>query len=174
MGVKTVVAFPTEGQIGVVNGTSLSAPVITGMAACLIQAFPEVPAMEIFNTIEKSAHLFSHPDYDYGYGVPDFQLAYEILDLKYKNEYDLLKLLELYPNPGQEGVTVCFYSKEDGPITININNIFGQQVFSQEYHAEPKSVNKLWIDFTSFSRSGIYFLSITNGHLKVTKKIVKF
>lgn len=51
-------------------GTSLSAPVITGFAACLIQANPKLSSRKIKEIIEKSAHLYPYGNNYVGYGVP--------------------------------------------------------------------------------------------------------
>ncbi|TAH10044.1 MAG: peptidase S8 [Runella slithyformis] len=51
-------------------GTSLSAPVITGFAACLMQANPALTNREIRAIIEKSAHLYPYGNNYVGYGVP--------------------------------------------------------------------------------------------------------
>ncbi len=51
-------------------GTSLSAPVITGFAACLLQANPNLTNKELIGIIEKSAHLYPFGNNFVGYGVP--------------------------------------------------------------------------------------------------------
>jgi len=51
-------------------GTSLSAPVITGFAACLLQANPKLTNKELINVIERSAHLYPYGNNFVGYGVP--------------------------------------------------------------------------------------------------------
>ncbi|MCE7043366.1 S8 family serine peptidase [Dyadobacter sp. CY312] len=51
-------------------GTSLSAPVITGFAACLLQANPKLTNKELIDVIEKSAHLYPYGNNYVGYGVP--------------------------------------------------------------------------------------------------------
>ncbi|MFN4144940.1 MAG: S8 family serine peptidase [Runella sp.] len=51
-------------------GTSLSAPVITGFAACLMQADPSLSNKQIMEIIEKSAHLYPYGNNYVGYGVP--------------------------------------------------------------------------------------------------------
>ncbi|GGB91414.1 S8 family serine peptidase [Dyadobacter sediminis] len=51
-------------------GTSLSAPVITGFAACLLQANPNLTNKELLSLIEKSAHLYPYGNNYVGYGVP--------------------------------------------------------------------------------------------------------
>jgi len=51
-------------------GTSLSAPVITGFAACLMEANPTLSNKELMSLIEKSAHLYPYGNNYVGYGVP--------------------------------------------------------------------------------------------------------
>ena len=51
-------------------GTSLSAPVITGFAACIMQANPTLTNKQIISIIEKSAHLYPYGNNFIGYGVP--------------------------------------------------------------------------------------------------------
>ena len=51
-------------------GTSLSAPVITGFAACLMQANPKLTNKQIIDIIEKSSHLYPYGNNYVGYGVP--------------------------------------------------------------------------------------------------------
>ncbi len=51
-------------------GTSLSAPVITGFAACLMEANPTLSNKELMTLIEKSAHLYPYGNNYVGYGVP--------------------------------------------------------------------------------------------------------
>jgi subtilisin family serine protease len=51
-------------------GTSLSAPVITGFAACLLQANPKLSNKELIDVIERSAHLYPYGNNFVGYGVP--------------------------------------------------------------------------------------------------------
>ncbi|MBN2893080.1 MAG: S8 family serine peptidase [Bacteroidales bacterium] len=69
----------SDGGYGKSFGTSLSGPVIAGLAACLWQAFPEKSNMEIIEAIQKSADQYTEPDGKRGYGLPDFQKAYYYL-----------------------------------------------------------------------------------------------
>ncbi|WP_035560423.1 S8 family serine peptidase [Hymenobacter sp. IS2118] len=55
------------------EGTSFSAPLLAGFAACLRQQNKEATAMELFRTLEKSGELFPYFDYAHGYGRPRYQ-----------------------------------------------------------------------------------------------------
>lgn len=95
------------GGIQTGNGTSFAAPVLAGMAACLWQAFPEATAWEVFQSIEESSSLFEMPNDSMGYGIPDFQLARQlldqVLDLEHPIGLDKIETLRLSPNPYNEG-----------------------------------------------------------------------
>lgn len=56
--------------IGSVSGTSLSAPLVAGFAACAKQLFPEKDAWQLKKLIERSADLYPFFDYAHGFGVP--------------------------------------------------------------------------------------------------------
>ncbi|MBD2704911.1 S8 family serine peptidase [Spirosoma sp. BT702] len=60
-------------------GTSLSAPVITGFAACIMQANPKLTNKEVIDIIEKSSHLYPYGNNYVGYGVPQASRALALL-----------------------------------------------------------------------------------------------
>lgn len=78
VGVNTTLQAPT-GAIGTSNGTSFSAPNISGLAACLWQGFREMNNMQIIAALQESASKATAPDDRVGYGIPDMQKAVGIL-----------------------------------------------------------------------------------------------
>ena len=72
------VAANGQGLTGA-NGTSLSAPLISGLTACLLQAVPEATNMEILDAIRATASRADTPNEEIGYGLPDFTAAYHYL-----------------------------------------------------------------------------------------------
>lgn len=60
-------------------GTSLSAPVITGFAACLMQARPDLTNKQLMDVIQKSSHLYPYGNNYVGYGVPQASRALALL-----------------------------------------------------------------------------------------------
>lgn len=88
-----------DGNIGFSSGTSFSAPVMAGMAACLWQANPNATARQIRSAIEQSAHLYLQPDSLLGYGIPDMKLADSLLKEMVVDPGEPDKLWVAYPNP---------------------------------------------------------------------------
>jgi hypothetical protein len=57
------------------QGTSLTNPIICGLAACLWQAYPKLNNQDLLSVIKQSADRYSSPLLPYGYGIPDMQKA---------------------------------------------------------------------------------------------------
>ncbi len=58
-------------------GTSFSSPLIAGMVACLWEALPNLTAYQIIDLVKNAGNRVDRPDNVYGYGIPDFWLAYK-------------------------------------------------------------------------------------------------
>lgn len=78
-GSRVMAASSSSNQLRPTSGTSLSAPLITGMIAALWSAFPEKTNAEILDAVRKSGSQANAPDNELGYGIPDFLRAYELL-----------------------------------------------------------------------------------------------
>ena len=55
------------------EGTSFSAPLVAGFAACLWQKNRQLTAMQLFQGLQQSAELYPYFDYAHGYGRPRYQ-----------------------------------------------------------------------------------------------------
>ena len=72
----------THGGTSYANGTSFSAPLITGLVACLWQACPWLSAKDVIEVVIKSGDRYKSPDNVYGYGVADMYAAYKLAQEK--------------------------------------------------------------------------------------------
>lgn len=93
------------------NGTSFSSPLIAGMAACLMQAFPDRSPFAIRRAIQQSAHLYNSPNDSLGYGIPDMMKAMAILrgDGSADNSDWLV-----YPNPFYSDLNIILPCENPG------------------------------------------------------------
>lgn len=165
MGFQTILQ-DVSGQISKGNGTSFSAPIITGLAACLWQALPDLSNIEILRRIEESAHQFSNPDYKLGYGIPDFATA---ANLNHTNYFltDNIQI-EAYPNPFTKEFYLFFNTDNLLPNNLNINifNILGEKIYSETFQ---RNGNVIHIGNVENLSSGIYI--VTLSFKDITKQI---
>lgn len=72
---RNIYVINSRGDIEKSDGTSFSGPVMSGLATCLWQEFPNLTNIELLNIIRKSSHRFSNPNESFGYGIPDIEKA---------------------------------------------------------------------------------------------------
>ena len=63
---------------GTASGTSLSTPLVGGVAALLLEIHPEWTPWDVINALKSTASQSSHPDNNYGWGIVD---AFRAADL---------------------------------------------------------------------------------------------
>ena len=144
-----------DSTIRVANGTSFSAPIISGLAACLWGAYPQFNNMDILSAIEQSSHLFSNPNDSLGYGIPNFHQAY-LANLN--TNLDLEENISIYPNPFQTGFFLRNDQQQD--LYLDVFNIMGTCVFSSSIAKEKEDV---FIDQLCNVPPGFYFLQINKS-----------
>tara|TARA_B100001173_G_scaffold12447_1_gene10580 strand:+ start:1877 stop:3445 length:1569 start_codon:yes stop_codon:yes gene_type:complete len=148
---KAVYLVKDDGTIGISNGTSFSSPQISGLVSCLIQALPEKKNWEIKKAIESSGHKSMSPDSLVGHGIPNFEIAYEIL--KNNNYTGVTSNFKAYPNPSNGKIIISSYI----PIKeISIYDTKGIQVYALKTNSET-----IELDLNHLS-SGLYFIKGEN------------
>lgn len=115
MGLSTVTAL-TNGTITALNGTSFSAPLIAGLAAGLVQAYPSKKAWEIIDVIRRSGNQATKPDNFLGYGIPNFDRASKIINPILALEDSSKERILVYPNPVNFGQAI----RIDSPFHSNL------------------------------------------------------
>lgn len=157
------------------NGTSFAAPILTGMAACLWQAYPNATAWEVHQAIEQSAHLYSMPNDSMGYGIPDFELARGLLNFTVgvndiNGESSSLKV---FPNP-IDGITFNVVLPENTAkrVEAKLYDLSGRMVYSAQYQSDGLSL--LSFELNQKLEAGIYILAIFDADNQTlgTAKIV--
>ena len=90
-------------------GTSFSAPLVAGFAACAWQTNRSLSNMQLFREIEKSGHLYPYFDYAHGYGIPQAKYFTDTtrtieptFDFVIVNDQIKVVLREKYSYPDQE------------------------------------------------------------------------
>lgn len=123
----------SRGEIIKINGTSFAAPVITGLAACLWEAYPTLTSKELINIICSSSNMFNKPGIRYGYGIPDMNLAFDLAkDISTGIEEEL-------PIESSKSDSKFIYKSDSiGHINIKKSELIDK---SQTYHIQIYSLN---------------------------------
>jgi len=176
VGQGTILANTIGNPIGG-NGTSYANPNMAGLVACLWQAFPEFTNMEIIDAVQHSADRFLTPDERYGYGIPNFRIAYnQLLIERQRRKYATVlgnEWMKAYPVPYSTNFNLLIKAPMDGKATIQLSNAMGQQLERQTL--ETDADHYYLINFTQAPvlAKGVYFIRYEDGKNKRTIKIVK-
>jgi len=155
-------------QLG--SGTSFAAPIISGLSACLWQAFPTLSNVELMDVIKKSADQYRTPDFLKGYGVPNFAYAFGLMTAM-QSESTVNELF-IYPNPLQTYTVVEFFTKFEGEYNIRIFDLAGRIVKTVIVAPVLEIYSRTELNLSDL-QTGIYFMEIKNGDKKMVKRVVK-
>jgi hypothetical protein len=167
MGVSVTVQTDVS-LVGRSSGTSFSCPVLSGMAACLMQAVPAAVNTEIIEALHYSADKYSLPDSLYGYGIPDMLTALEKLQDMHVIKPDIGSVAG--PNPATGDVEITFREAPD-KILVEIFNASGIIFFRKEF--EEYAGRTLRIQALNNMQQGLYFIRIITDTGTFTHKIIK-
>jgi len=165
----------SNGSVYTSNGTSFSSPVMAGMVACLWQANPNKKNTEILDAIRKSASQYNEPDIYLGYGIPNFPVANKIL-----SEFNTCckpseNSFNLFPNPFTNDLIVVLNVMNNDKANIELIDIKGKLVFSQENFILHKGCNYIILDTLNKISKGSYIVRIrtfVNGN-SFSHKVIK-
>ncbi len=136
------------GSIQHVNGTSFSAPIIAGMVACMVQAFPYKTPEQIKQDLLQISDRFNNPDNYYGYGIPNFSL-YNTTGF----EEDLFINMKIYPNPASQIIHT------DINAAYQIYSLDGKMLLNGQSKQKQIDISSL--------KKGIYYLHFSNKTFKL-------
>jgi hypothetical protein len=121
-----------QGQVDIEFGTSYAAPIIAGLAACLMEAYPSSHSEEIADLIRQSAHIYENPNDSLGYGIPNFQLAYHLSAPQYiVQEVGYV----VYPNPFQDHLILDTKNQKSWRAVLRIYDLQGRCVYKEKIEA---------------------------------------
>ncbi len=134
MGLSTTLQR-SDGQIATGSGTSYSAPVVAGIAACLWQANPGATPFHIRTALEQSAHQYEIPDSLLGYGIPDVVLADRLLKAMLTEQPVQENRWVVYPNPASDELTIQHRGLwPDEEVQVSVWTVVGKLVYREFFH----------------------------------------
>ncbi len=143
-------------------GTSFSGPIMAGAFACLRQAFPSVPNMTLIDKVRQTCTQYTHPDADYGYGIPDFGLAYDRLKALYPQDtLTYINSTRIFPNPFTGTFTIVVTDLiRDSVNSVELYDISGQKVWTGSTQTITYRNNVWEVAPPANLAAGVYILSI--------------
>lgn len=160
----------TNGLITTGSGTSFSSPVLAGMAACLWQAYPEFPAMEIKQIIEESASQYDNPDSLLGYGIPDFNIAAQISGSREIFIHLPDEKWAYYPNPFKDHLVLKDLENTfNDEVQIELFGVNGIKYLQHNY----SNRNTIVINKLESIPSGVVIIKIKTPRHTYIQKLIK-
>ena len=151
------------------NGTSFAAPSMTGMLACYWQARPDASEGVIRSIIKESANNFMTPNNQYGYGIPDFKNALDMLNLENCDIFSEKSLFSVFPNPSSGIVKLGLNSDEK--VDISVFDVMGKMIYS--FDNQNDNISDVDV-FLSNLNEGVYFVKVAGEKSCQTSKLIKY
>ena len=153
--------YNTNNKLSQGDGTSFSSPIFAGVLACLRQAYPEASVSEIYNAVLASGDRCTKPDNDYGYGLVNFEKAFE--RLRIYQGHDDITYLNVFPNPISQNSKLLLYLpwlETEKEAVFYLYNQLGKQ-FSTKVVLVGSGANEIPIaDMFQYAERGYYILTV--------------
>ncbi len=154
-------------SITYINGTSFSGPILAGAAACFWQSRPSYTNMDVYHAIEQSSDRYGNPNDDYGYGIPNFELAYFLITGTH--EWDGSEsTLEVYPNPTSGVIYIDEISGHS--IELMVRDVSGKVIFK---NSNPSKINNQVAVDLSKLKPGFYLIELRSERETRNARVIK-
>lgn len=156
----------STGNTGTASGTSVSAPLVSSLAAGLIQAYPDKTPAMLIEAIRLSASLAASPNNQVGYGVPTYQAVRNYVEGNVSQAE-----VACYPNPAGAELNVIFQSPPESKVNFAVYDAMGRLM-------EEASIQISWVKNpfrvnTSMLSPGLYVLVMNVSGLRYVVRFVK-
>lgn len=167
---EQVLTVNANGRVVRSNGTSFSAPLISGLIAGFWQANPDLTNMQVIDRIRKSGHRALAPNNEVGYGLPNFTRAMNKTVLATFGSVP--KSFRVFPNPVSNELVIEVKSNQvsDG-LAVYLYSSTGKLLG----HKEPKGYSQEIITFDFHNiLPGVYIINVVTANTSEAVKVVKF
>jgi hypothetical protein len=127
------------------------------------------------DAVRRSASQFNSPDTLLGFGIPNFQTAYQLLMPNgVASERNHTGKLSIYPNPAgdDQPLMLSFESSEYEPVDVAVFNSFGSRVHHDTLWVVP-GLNVIPFNGHKNLSPGIYYLQINASKFSFSNGFVK-
>lgn len=174
MGAKTFLQN-SAGGFSKGYGTSYATPNLAGLIACLWQAFPEFSAEEIIKVVRRSGDRYPNADARLGYGIPNFEKAFQTLS-ELRIQKEAAKILDeadiaVFPNPLKNNASLVLRVNEGGQTLIRWYNALGKMVYVQTQNIQSQTINIISLTRNGLP-PGVYVLTLDVAGKRYKTRVV--
>jgi serine protease AprX len=166
----------TDGNVYAGNGTSFSNPNLAGLIICLWQAFPEFNPHDIISAVRQSSDQYAHPDDRLGYGVPDFEKAFQILLFQRNAGQEPLTpndWIHVFPVPFDDRIYLSILPKNSGTASIQLLDVSGKLLETKTITVSAGQSQLIEYDLNRPLSEGAYYLRFVGQQQTRTLKLLK-
>ena len=149
------------------DGTSFATPVLAGAVACLRQARPYASVQEICDAIRACSNRADNPDNQYGYGIPDFSQALEVLQVEEPMGNTPAHIISMYPNPSNGEVHVVLNDLHKAELTVF--DFMGRKLYTYSFNGLNHTTLETYLNTLN---SGVYFIKAVSESGSETLKFI--
>lgn len=158
--------YDNYGILSTSSGTSFSAPLMTGMLACLWQALPQSSNKELIELVRTNSSKALLPDTHSGYGIPNMAQIVQLqsnLPVVNSEQPDIY-----FKNKSGSRLSITHLPDTDSVYTVYFYNEIGRKVQENQIVASGECI----ID-TRFLKRGMHIVFISGNKRSFTKKLIK-
>ena len=175
VGLGTFVMGP-DGTPHAGNGTSYANPNLAGLITCLWQAFPEFVLHDILSAVRQSSNMFSSPDDRFGFGLPDFEKAYQILAGKRLEGFNQIlgdDWIRAFPVPFHQGFQIILRPAVTGLASVQLLDVTGKIIKKQTVSITANQLQLVEFTSTSTMATGAYYIRYMDTNHSKTIQLLK-
>lgn len=151
------------------NGTSYACPSLAGMTACLWQALKTESASKIISIIKESSNNYHSPNNEYGYGIPNFKVALDMMNLEECDIFEEKTLFSVFPNPSNGNVELML--NYEGNASVQVFDMLGKKLYDVDYMND----NCIEINtYLSNLNNGVYMVKVIGENVSQIYKLIKY
>ncbi|MBP7809930.1 MAG: S8 family peptidase [Bacteroidia bacterium] len=164
-------AAVAQGSFHVIGGgTSAASPVVTGLAALFLQAFPTYNNKQIrqaiINCTYSDGWTGTLPNYKFGYGKLDgFSTFTCALASTGIDNHNLVSDATIYPNPFNQEIKIKLKGNIKG--NLKVFNAIGELIFEDKINSDEYILNRKLM-----RAAGVYFVNIKSDNYEDNFKII--
>lgn len=166
-----------DGRMRRGNGTSFSCPLVSGLAACLLQAAPTAASMDLYAALLASGDRHPTPDNRYGHGLPQAPAALAALGgpalatFAYSPPFGTHEVIA-YPNPSKGGFTLALRPGHSPmrAVQVEVFDLAGRQV---DRHLQPLDATQWRVHLTGPYSPGLHTVRVMDLDQPAVRYLLK-